>query len=190
MPVSSQSPVPADPQVPVGSGYVDPLRQIPMPVQLMDLSAPADQSASPVSAGQAVHSFDPPPIPVTPSQGSIHKEFEPRPQMQEATIAHEPLPEIPPQVVEAGVEHSPEVTSEKTLHAEITKATQDLSTQVAPIPSAAPVQASPDPVFPLTKMEAEEVLKTDKPDTGRRWIATEVLKQLKEYFGTKQTDPL
>lgn len=177
---SSQSTVPSpQPVVPIGGGYVDPLMQIPQTPVVTNQVAPQ----------QPVHSFEPEDIPVTPSHGSMHKEFAPRQAPVELRSGHESAPEIPPQVVEAGVEHSPEISQEKSLQAEIAQATQEL--QAAPqMLNPQVVQSSSNSVLPLSRMEAEEIIKTTPVDSGRRWWATLVDKLVKRSATPTPVDPL
>lgn len=177
---SSQSVPPAPQQpVPVGGGYVDPLTQIPAaPV------APTQETST-----QPVHSFEPEEIPVTPNHGSMHKEFAPRQAPVELRSGHESAPEIPPQVVEAGVEHSPEISQEKNLQAEIAQATHEL-TAAPQMLNPQVVQPSSNSVLPLSRMEAEEIIKTTPVDSGRRWWATLVDKLVKRSGQPTPVEPL
>jgi hypothetical protein len=185
-PVTSSS-QPAQPnvssQAPIGGGYVDPLAQV-LQIPPEDLAQPSVQQEAP----QAIHSFEPEDIPPT-HQGSVHKEFAPVHVAPEMRAAHESIPEIAPQVVEAGVEHSPETTQEKNLQEQITQATQDL-VQSLPQTSVTAAPSVTEPTLPLTKLEAEEVMKTETVDSGRRWWATLIDKLLKETSQTKTTEPL
>lgn len=173
----------------VGDGYIDPLSQIPPVSQLMDLTQASQQQAPNDMSQPAVHSFEPAEIPASPSYGSSHKEVAPsfpRPEV----MRQDSLPEIPPQVVEAGVEHSPEITQEQNLQTQITQATQDLTTQMEASSLPAAPSSTPAPAYPMSKMEAEEAIKTEKYDSGRKWNATLILKLIKEALVGKQVDPL
>lgn len=179
----SSQPVTSPPQqlMPIGGGYVDPLTQIP--------SAPVPEPQGVSAQPQPVHSFEPDDIPVTPNQGSMHKEFAPRQAPVELRSGHESAPEIPPQVVEAGVEHSPEISQEKNLQAEIAQATREL-TAAPQMLNPQVVQPSSSSVLPLSRMEAEEIIKTTPVDSGRRWWATLVDKLLKRSIQSTPVDPL
>lgn len=182
--IQSSQPTAPSPQqsVPVGGGYVDPLTQIP------PTPAPQQLQGSPAQS-QPVHSFEPEDIPVTQSHGSMHKEFAPRQTPVELRSGHESAPEIPPQVVEAGVEHSPEISQEKNLQAEIAQATHEL-TAAPQMLNPQVVQSSSNAVLPLSRMEADEIIKTTSVDSGRRWWATLVDKLLKRSATPVPVDPL
>jgi hypothetical protein len=52
------------------------------------------------------------------------------------------------------------------------------------------VQSSSNAVLPLSRMEADEIIKTTSVDSGRRWWATLVDKLLKRSATPVPVDPL